>query len=51
MFSWILEGREREGDMAYEARAHQVQERLIENVATHVHSTRRSSTSSATTAR
>jgi light-regulated signal transduction histidine kinase (bacteriophytochrome)/CheY-like chemotaxis protein len=40
MFSWILEGREREGDVAYEARAHQIQERLMESVASHAHSTR-----------
>jgi len=40
MFSWILEGRERESDMAYETRAHQIQERLMESVATHAHSTR-----------
>lgn len=40
MFSWIVEGREREGDVAYEARAHQVQERLIEIAASHEHSRR-----------
>jgi light-regulated signal transduction histidine kinase (bacteriophytochrome)/CheY-like chemotaxis protein len=40
MFSWILEGRERESDMAYESRAHQIQERLIETAATHEHSRR-----------
>ena len=40
MFSWIVEGREREGDVAYEARAHQVQERLIEIAASHDHSRR-----------
>ena len=40
MFSWIVEGREREGDVAYEARAHQVQERLIETAASHEHSRR-----------
>jgi light-regulated signal transduction histidine kinase (bacteriophytochrome)/CheY-like chemotaxis protein len=40
MFSWILEGRERESDAAYEARAHQIQERLMESVASHAHSTR-----------
>ena len=40
MFSWILEGSERESDMAYETRAHQVQERLMESVTTHAHSTR-----------
>ena len=39
MFSWILESREREIDMSYEARAHQVQERLMEIAATHAHST------------
>jgi light-regulated signal transduction histidine kinase (bacteriophytochrome)/CheY-like chemotaxis protein len=38
MFSWILENRERESDVAYEARAHQVQERLMEVAATHAHS-------------
>ena len=37
MFSWILEGREREGDVAYEARAHQVQERLMESAASRAH--------------
>jgi light-regulated signal transduction histidine kinase (bacteriophytochrome)/CheY-like chemotaxis protein len=31
MFSWILEGREREDDVAYGARAHQIQERLMES--------------------
>ena len=40
MFSWILEGREREDQMAYEARAHQVQERLMETAASHGHSAR-----------
>lgn len=40
MFSWILESREREADMAYETRAHQVQERLIETAASHAHSRR-----------
>jgi light-regulated signal transduction histidine kinase (bacteriophytochrome) len=40
MFSWILEGREREGDVAYETRAHKVQERLMETAATHAHSQR-----------
>jgi len=40
MFSWILEGREREDQMAYEARAHQIQERLMETAAAHAHSTR-----------
>jgi len=38
MFSWILEGREREDQMAYEARAHQIQERLMETAAAHAHS-------------
>jgi light-regulated signal transduction histidine kinase (bacteriophytochrome)/CheY-like chemotaxis protein len=38
MFSWILESRERESDVAYEARAHQIQERMIEVAATHAHS-------------
>jgi light-regulated signal transduction histidine kinase (bacteriophytochrome)/CheY-like chemotaxis protein len=38
MFSWILESREREADVAYESRAHQVQERLMEVAATHAHS-------------
>jgi light-regulated signal transduction histidine kinase (bacteriophytochrome)/CheY-like chemotaxis protein len=33
MFSWILEGRERETDVAYESRARQVQERLMEAAA------------------
>jgi light-regulated signal transduction histidine kinase (bacteriophytochrome)/CheY-like chemotaxis protein len=40
MFSWIVEGRERESGVAYEARAQQIQERLIENVAAHEHSRR-----------
>ncbi len=40
MFSWILEGREREDQMAYEARAHQTQERLMETAAAHAHSSR-----------
>lgn len=40
MFSWIVEGREREGDVAYEARAHHVQERLIDTAASHEHSRR-----------
>ncbi len=40
MFSWILEGRERENDMAYETRAHQIQERLMESVTSHAHSAR-----------
>jgi light-regulated signal transduction histidine kinase (bacteriophytochrome)/CheY-like chemotaxis protein len=38
MFSWILESREREADVAYETRAHQVQERLLEGAASHAHS-------------
>ncbi len=38
MFSWILENREREADVAYEARAHQIQERMMEVAATHAHS-------------
>jgi light-regulated signal transduction histidine kinase (bacteriophytochrome) len=38
MFSWILEGRERESDMDYEARAHQIQERLMESAASQAHS-------------
>ncbi len=38
MFSWILETREREADVAYESRAHQVQERMMEVAATHAHS-------------
>jgi light-regulated signal transduction histidine kinase (bacteriophytochrome) len=40
MFSWILEGRERESDVEYESRAHKVQERLMETAATHAHSKR-----------
>jgi light-regulated signal transduction histidine kinase (bacteriophytochrome) len=40
MFSWILEGREREDQMAYEARAHQIQERLMEAAPAHAHSAR-----------
>ncbi len=40
MFSWILEGREREDEMVYEARAHQIQERLMETAASHAHSSR-----------
>jgi light-regulated signal transduction histidine kinase (bacteriophytochrome)/CheY-like chemotaxis protein len=40
MFSWILEGREREEQMAYEASAHQIQERLMETAAAHAHSSR-----------
>jgi light-regulated signal transduction histidine kinase (bacteriophytochrome) len=38
MFSWILESRERDADVAYEARAHQIQERMMEVAATHAHS-------------
>jgi light-regulated signal transduction histidine kinase (bacteriophytochrome)/CheY-like chemotaxis protein len=38
MFSWILENRERESDVAYETRAHQIQERMMEVAATHPHS-------------
>lgn len=38
MFSWILEGRERENDVTYETRAHKIQERLMESAATHAHS-------------
>lgn len=40
MFSWILETREREATVAYETRAQQIQERLIEAAATHEHSQR-----------
>src|SRR5262249_56467189 len=40
MFSWILEGRERESDIDYETRAHKIQERLMETAATHAHSKR-----------
>ena len=40
MFSWILEGRERESDVEYETRAHRIQERLMETAATHAHSKR-----------
>ena len=40
MFSWILEGREREDQMDYEAHAHQIQERLMETAAAHAHSAR-----------
>ncbi len=40
MFSWILEGRERESDIEYETRAHRIQERLMETAATHAHSRR-----------
>ena len=38
MFSWILENREREAGVAYENRAHQIQEGLMEVAATHAHS-------------
>src|SRR5262249_34878121 len=38
MFSWILENREREADVAYETRAHHIQERMMEVAATHPHS-------------
>jgi light-regulated signal transduction histidine kinase (bacteriophytochrome)/CheY-like chemotaxis protein len=41
MFSWILEGREREADVAYENRAHEIQERLMER-AGHLGHNRRS---------
>ncbi|WP_316178177.1 HWE histidine kinase domain-containing protein [Bradyrhizobium sp. SZCCHNRI1009] len=40
MYSWLLEARERETDVAYEARAHQIQERLIERAAAQAHSKR-----------
>jgi len=40
MFSWILETREREATVAYETRAQQIQERLIEAAASHEHSQR-----------
>jgi light-regulated signal transduction histidine kinase (bacteriophytochrome)/CheY-like chemotaxis protein len=40
MFSWILEGRIREEDVAYESKAQQIQERLMEAAATHAHSKR-----------
>ncbi|MBR0691870.1 HWE histidine kinase domain-containing protein [Bradyrhizobium lablabi] len=40
MFSWILETRERERTIAYETRAQQIQERLIEAAAAHEHSHR-----------
>jgi light-regulated signal transduction histidine kinase (bacteriophytochrome)/CheY-like chemotaxis protein len=40
MFSWILEGRERESDVEYESQAHRVQERLMETAASHAHSKR-----------
>ena len=38
MFSWILENRERETDIGYETRAHQIQERMMEVAASHAHS-------------
>lgn len=40
MFSWILESRERETTVAYETKAHHVQDRLISTAATHEHSRR-----------
>src|ERR1700761_8644226 len=40
MFSWIVESREREGDVAYEARAHRVQEKLMESAASRAHGPR-----------
>lgn len=40
MYSWLLEARERETDVAYETRAHQIQERLIERAALQAHSKR-----------
>lgn len=40
MFSWIIETREREATIAYETRAQQIQERLIEAAASHEHSHR-----------
>lgn len=40
MFSWLLEARERETGIAYETRAHQIQERLIERAALQAHSKR-----------
>jgi len=40
MFSWILEGREREADVTYEAHAHKIQEQLMETAAAHAHSVR-----------
>src|ERR1700742_1390549 len=40
MFSWIVESREREGDVAYEAKAHQIQERLMESAASRAHGQR-----------
>ncbi len=38
MFSWILENRERDADIGYESRAHQIQERMMEVAASHAHS-------------
>src|SRR6185369_5625802 len=38
MFSWIRESREREATVAYENRAHQIQERLIEAATSQEHS-------------
>ncbi|GLH80571.1 signal transduction histidine kinase [Bradyrhizobium sp. SSBR45G] len=40
MYSWLLEARERETDVSYETRAHQIQERLIERAAAQAHSKR-----------
>lgn len=40
MYSWLLEARERENDIGYETRAHQIQERLIERAASQAHSKR-----------
>ena len=40
MYSWLLEARERETDIAYETRAHHIQERLIERAAAQAHSKR-----------
>jgi light-regulated signal transduction histidine kinase (bacteriophytochrome)/CheY-like chemotaxis protein len=40
MFSWIVEGREREGDVAYEAKAHRIQEKLMESAASRAHGPR-----------
>jgi light-regulated signal transduction histidine kinase (bacteriophytochrome)/CheY-like chemotaxis protein len=38
MFSWILEAREREDEVSYEARAQNIQERMMEVAASHAHS-------------
>jgi light-regulated signal transduction histidine kinase (bacteriophytochrome) len=38
MFSWLLESRERESAVAYEAQAHRIQERMVEVAASHAHS-------------